>query len=462
MCIVCFFSIDLVTFSALHASQNYQLCGVFNEQTTMESLIVPTKRKRKRINMHLTTSKKCKRYRNKKSQQNLQSLEDFSSATESEWETEKEETFGYLHPQHSSTCKPVQLKAICKSKNTQTYVKTKNIAVQNVPSSRSHGNQTTAVCLKQVQRSTQTSDIIFETSDTEKLLDKLQVNFAFDKFVSILKEHEQIDKFVKTVNAIASGDLRVTNLCWKAALDMGTLFSCKSTTQMEYDKEWLEFCQVIYHMFGGGVINALRGRGHFSQVTANKAQKGKFPPSSGEYNFPIPSVPTLKKLNIGFPSEIPVGFIEQSLQLAQERAKTGCEYVLSFDGKLISPGCKGESNGDSNMWGFEGPPNLSQSVKILKRCLKVAESIRANMENMSSGEHYSHLTELLNVSSLWIKRLRNRIIGSFYLRKKLVEKCGDNEELKYKHRRKMSSLNQNTSECESVVRRLLEVNIEIT
>ena len=84
---------------------------------------------------------------------------------------------------------------------------------QNVPSSRSRGNQTTAVCSKQVQRSTQTSDIIFETSDTEKLLDKLQVNFAFDKFVSISKEHEQIDKFVKTVNAIASGDLRVTNLC---------------------------------------------------------------------------------------------------------------------------------------------------------------------------------------------------------------------------------------------------------
>ena len=84
------------------------------------------------------------------------------------------------------------------------------------------------------------------------------------------------------------------------------------------------------------------------------------------------------------------------------------------------------------------------------------------MESTSSGEHYSHLTELLNVSSLRIKRLRNRITGSFYLCKKLVEKCGDNEELKYKHRHKMSSLNQNTSECESVVCRLLEVNIKIT
>ena len=133
----------------------------------------------------------------------------------------------------------------------------RNVSIQNVPSLRSRGNQTTLLHSSQVERSTQTADKLCEPSESQKFLEKLQVNSSFDKFLSILKEHEQIDKFVKTVKAIASGDLRVTNLCWKAALDMGTLFSCKSTTQMEYDKEWLEFCQVIYHMFGGGVINAL-------------------------------------------------------------------------------------------------------------------------------------------------------------------------------------------------------------
>ena len=39
-------------------------------------------------------------------------------------------------------------------------------------------------------------------------------------------------------------------MSWNSALDMGHLFLCDSTTQMEYDKEWLEFCQVLYHMFG--------------------------------------------------------------------------------------------------------------------------------------------------------------------------------------------------------------------
>ena len=113
---------------------------------------------------------------------------------------------------------------------------------------------------------------------------------------------------------------------------------------MEYDKEWLEFCQVIYHMFGAGVINALRGRGHFSQVASKETVKGKYNPVKGEFNFPIPSIPTLKKLDIGFPSEIEVGFVKQSLLLAQKKTtEEGGQFILSFDGKLIAPGCKGES-----------------------------------------------------------------------------------------------------------------------
>ena len=111
------------------------------------------------------------------------------------------------------------------------------------------------------------------------------------------------------------------NISWKAALDMGYLFSCSSTTQMDYDKEWLEFCQVLYHMFGAGVINALGGHGHFSQVTSEKCFKGKYPPVKGEFNFPIPCITMLKKLDIGFPSQIPVGFLQQSLELAQTKLR---------------------------------------------------------------------------------------------------------------------------------------------
>ena len=71
----------------------------------------------------------------------------------------------------------------------------------------------------------------------------------------------------------------------------------------------------------------------------------------------------LKKLNIGFPSEIPVGFVEQSLALAEEQGRCGSQFILSFDGKLVAPGCKGERTGDSDMWGVEGPPTFQQLSK---------------------------------------------------------------------------------------------------
>ena len=87
----------------------------------------------------------------------------------------------------------------------------------------------------------------------------------------------------------------------------------------------------------------------------------------GEFNFPVPSVPTLKKLHIGYPSEIPISFVKQSLDIVEKKALQGCEFILSFDGKLIAPGCKGDCKGDCDLWGTEGPPNLSQSLHVLKK-----------------------------------------------------------------------------------------------
>ena len=186
------------------------------------------------------------------------------------------------------------------------------------------------------------------------VLKKLQENGVLDSFLSKVIENEQSEKFIRTVTVMALGNMSFQNLAWKSFLDMGMLYSLDTTTTMIYDPEWLEFCQVIYHMFGAGVINAFRGWGNFSQVTSQKTTKGKYNPQFGEFNFPVPSVPTLKKLHIGYPSEIPIGFVKQSLDIVEKKALQGCEFILSFDGKLIAPGCKGDSKGDSDLWAQKG------------------------------------------------------------------------------------------------------------
>ena len=199
-----------------------------------------------------------------------------------------------------------------------------------------------------------------------KLLHALQKDDNFSTFALLLEEHEQTTKFVKLVSALSTQKMKMSNMSWKAALDMGSLYMCTTTSKMTYDKEWLEFCQVMYHMFSGGVMNTLRGRAHFSHVTSSKSRKGYYKPVEGEFNFPIPSLSTLKNLDIGYPTDVPVGIIQHSLDLAAERAKQGDEFILSFDGKLISPGCKGEDIGDCNMWGREGPRTLAKALSILQ------------------------------------------------------------------------------------------------
>ena len=119
-------------------------------------------------------------------------------------------------------------------------------------------------------------------------------------------------------------------MSWKASLDMGYLSMCTSTTNMAYDKEWLEFCQALYQMFGGGVMNTLQGRAHFSHVTSEKCVTRIFKPYEGEFNFPVPSVPTLKKINIGYSLDMPIGIIQQSLDLAEECAKERDEFSFEF------------------------------------------------------------------------------------------------------------------------------------
>ena len=326
----------------------------------------------------LTVNKKCKCYWMKKISQDKPCL-DISSSSSSECEENEDiqivnsssNIFSPIKTESnpkaveiSVKSKSIQVKPHAKSSYVQASVQTKSKSthISKMKTLKSCGIQTEKE-MKNVKKST----------IGEKLINRILFEIDFDAFAQELCDNEQTEKFIKSLSSLASGKLPFTNMAWKSFLDVGSLYSCTSTMNMDYDKEWLEFCQVLYHMFDAGVINALRGRGHFSQVTSEKSQKGKYNPVQGEFNFPIPSIPTLKKLDIGFPAEIPVGFVEQSLILAQDKAKEGGQFILSFDGKLIALGCKGDSCGDSNMWGVEGPPNLDEAVKILNKTLRAAK-----------------------------------------------------------------------------------------
>ena len=58
------------------------------------------------------------------------------------------------------------------------------------------------------------------------------------------------------------------------------------------------------------------------------------------------------------------GIIAESISLVDKEK----EYVLALDGKQTSPSLLNESEGDVNLWGYEGPPTLDESLERL--CLQ--------------------------------------------------------------------------------------------
>ena len=93
-------------------------------------------------------------------------------------------------------------------------------------------------------------------------------------------------------------------------------------------------------------------------------------------------------------------------------------------------------------------------MKILDHTINVASKIDIASESRSLDQQAEYLQNFLFTSTMRIKHLRQRINGIFYLRKKLTANVGDSEDLKYKYRCHMSTLNHNTAECNSVIRRI--------
>ena len=110
----------------------------------------------------------------------------------------------------------------------------------------------------------------------------------------------------------------------------------------------------------------------------------------------------------------------------------------------------------------EGPSNIRRALKILDHTLNVASKIDISSESCYLDQQVEYLQNFLFTSTMRIKCLRQHINGIYYLRKKLIANVGDSEKLKYKYRHRMSTLNYNTAECNSVVRCLLEINIQLT
>ena len=237
---------------------------------------------------------------------------------------------------------------------------------------------------------------------------------------------------------------------------MGVLSNLKSTTSMRYDRDCVEFFSLFYIMFGGSAVNVLRGTTHFGSLVEKDTYHGHYDPLKGSFNFAIPSLNTLCKIANSYPKNIYVGFIGHSLDMAQEQAQRGAQFVIGFDGKMVAQGCKGESNGDVNLWGREKP-----SIAASLRNLRIRKYCAVDIQHPSSEEDKNLKLLKYQRLSLHMSRTLHQlccsVMNSYRQRQKLIKLVNDNPDNVAKYNTRMSFLHQHSAESETVLNSGMDV-----
>ena len=294
-------------------------------------------------------------------------------------------------------------------------------------------------------------------TDTSELLQFLFDGDLLQNLETRLKIYSQVESFKILITAVASGKLDLTNLAWKFILDRSKWAMLDNTMGMSYDNDVLEFCTAMYMMFGAGVVNCLRGIGHFGQVVEQKSQLRHYKPDEAEINFAIPSVRTLQRFSLGYPTTIPCGLITHSLNIAESQSQKERQFVLCYDGKLVAPGVKGEF-GDVDLMGCE-KPNLTGRINIKERNLSLCNRLLHLNDNMYIN--VLHARRVMQIISLQIKSLRTQICSNHKNRKRLLALSTKNPDKKMSYARGMSALNENSTACDNIVHSSLQLQYKL-
>ena len=148
-------------------------------------------------------------------------------------------------------------------------------------------------------------------------------------------------------------------------------------------------------------------------------------------------------------------------KISKSVSNTLKEFILSFDGKSVGTGLKGDNCGDVDLWGFEFEPSLKNEEGRLKKENIIIEQFNKKFR----AENYSACQEtVVKIVAIMTSRIKDI--------RKIIDKCkkteikytkADMENPKYKdkHRYTIQGAQYLVHNCRAIIRRALYVNREL-
>ena len=227
---------------------------------------------------------------------------------------------------------------------------------------------------------------------------------------------------------------------------------CKSTVGIRFDTEFSEFFAILQVLFGNSCLNVLCGPCHFGHVVTEKSTRGLYDPSTSECNFAIPSRTMLQKIDIGYPKEVPPGFINHTLDVASGLSDKGEHFVCSFDGKTLSISSKGETTGDIDMWGVEPKSmNIHHNLQHRNSLLSFLDKMTAQVTQVNLPHRQKELRELMKQITYSVSRIQTCFCAEFYLNKRLTKMQVSNPNNSIKYQTALGAIHVKLADCNNAV-----------
>lgn len=266
------------------------------------------------------------------------------------------------------------------------------------------------------------------------------------QLTSKLDEAGVLYDFYSLFSMLADGSFNPRNINFLMLMDTVRLFRSKSTSGMRYRPETKEFFEALYVQSRGSSVRTLGGPKHAGKVCQRIEKSGHLRGCTSQSNCAVPSRRHLRK-KCTLASRVEPGLIEDSFKILD----TDKKYFLAVDGKKVNRGLSGQSEGDIDLWGFEGPPTKKSNIDRLNRELQYIEEAKHDPSA-------DRLREIVQMLSFRLKALRAKVAHWYKFRMEKVKQEGNNPDNKDKYQYAISQANTALYQLKSLIKDILDVN----
>ena len=260
------------------------------------------------------------------------------------------------------------------------------------------------------------------------------------------------------VHGICSGIIEPKNISILLAMEYCYLMSLSNTTAMRYREDTCKFWESAMAIGGPKLMRLFSSDKHFRQVNNKESIKSKYNPQKGNFNFAVPDEKIWRKSKTHIPNVVECGLIDEGIQMLDPNK----EYIISLDGKQTGKGLREMPKGDVNLWGFEGPPTLKETIEQSKKEINFFNmlALRLMDEDHFCPSAVKELKFCLQINTHKIKNLRKAKVRHEILRNSFNKRIQKFPNQGSRYVLAFAEIDAFIAKSDSVIKTLLNMNAE--